>query len=159
MRHRAGVPRLDPGTTKNKKGRTVYLPPEPLAALKAWDEMTTAVERERGIIVRNVFHNDGEPVRNFYHAWRSACDRAGVGGRMLHDFRRTAARNYVRSDVSERVAMELLGHKTRAIFDRYNITSEQDLREAAAKVAAAPVGQWSGKTAEVVPLSDRREAK
>ncbi len=148
----AGTLRLDPGTTKNKEGRVVYLPPEALAALKAWDGKTVALEREHGIIVRHVFHNDGRAIRHYYHAWRSACDRAGVTGRMLHDFRRTAARNYIRAGVSERVAMDLLGHKTRAIFDRYNITSEQDLREAAARVASASVGPALGQTAEVVPL-------
>src|SRR5205823_4732448 len=46
----AGTLRLDPGTTKNKEGRVVYLPPEALAALKAWDGKTVALERERGII-------------------------------------------------------------------------------------------------------------
>jgi integrase len=148
----SGTLRLDPGTTKNKQGRTVYLPREALSVLKEWDEKTTALERERGITVRYVFHNEGRPIRNFYHAWRSACNRAGVAGRMLHDFRRAAARNYIRAGVSERVAMELLGHKTRAIFDRYNITSEQDLREAADKVASSSVGQALGKTAEVLPL-------
>jgi integrase len=156
---KAGTLRLDIGTTKNKQGRTVYLPPEALAALKAWDEKTAALERERGLIVRHVFHNEGQAIRNFYHAWRSACNRAGLAGRMLHDFRRTAARNYVRAGVHERVAMELLGHKTRAIFDRYNIASEQDLREAAEKIASAPVGQALGKTAEVFPLTDRRELR
>ena len=50
--------------------------------------------------------------------------------RFLHDCRRTAARNLIRASVAERVAMLLTGHKSRAIFDRYNIINEQELFEA-----------------------------
>ncbi|HEX7407823.1 MAG TPA: site-specific integrase, partial [Candidatus Binatia bacterium] len=140
----AGTVRLDPGTTKNKQGRLVYLPLEALESLQAWRQKTSQVERERSCIVGRVFHHDGRPIRDYYAAWRSACDRAGIAGRTLHDFRRTAARNYVRSGVPERVAMQILGHKTRSIFDRYNVTSEGDLRAAAEKVGA-PVRDGLGK--------------
>ena len=77
-----------------------------------------------------MFHRDGIPVRRWRTAWRTACQAAGVPTRFLHDCRRTAARNLIRASVPERIAMLLTGHKSRAIFDRYNIIHEQELLDA-----------------------------
>ena len=83
-----------------------------------------------------VFHRDGIAVRRWRTAWRTACQAAGVPTRFLHDCRRTAARNLIRANVPERVAMLLTGHKSRAIFDRYNIINEQELLDAGDQLVA-----------------------
>lgn len=129
-----GCVRLNPGTTKNDDGRLVYLTAEIRGVLaELW--------RARRLDCPFVFHRNGKPIGDFRKAWATACADAGVPGRLFHDFRRTAVRNMVRAGVPERVAMQISGHKTRAIFDRYHIVCDADLKEAAQRVETFATAQ------------------
>jgi integrase len=142
-----GAVRLDPGTTKNDEGREFPFTKELRVLLEAQKAKTEALQRERGIICPWVFHRAGKPIKYFRRSWKTACKNAGLPGRIPHDFRRTAVRNLVRAGVPERVAMQMTGHKTRSVFERYNIVSSADLMEAARRLDEAATGTVSGTVA------------
>ena len=134
----AGEVRLEPGTTKTGEGRVFPFTADLRALLERRRAVTRARERELGRLVPHVFTRaNGEPLGTFNKAWATACRAAGVPGRVLHDFRRTAVRNLVRAGVPERVAMQMVGWKSRQMLDRYHIVSAGDLIEAARKLDAA----------------------
>jgi integrase len=88
--------------------------------------------------VRNglyVFHRNGHAlgIGAVRAAWKRATKRAGLGRMLVHDLRRTAARDFRRAGVSEGEIMKQRGWRTRSMFDRYNIIEEADLAAAVAK--------------------------
>lgn len=122
-----GLLRLEPGTTKNNQGRLIPLVKEVTEALWQWKQQTL----HRYPACPWVCHFRGERLERVPKTtWRNACEQVGLKGKLFHDLRRTAVRNMVRAGIAERVAMAISGHRTRSVFDRYNIVDQQDFLEA-----------------------------
>jgi len=140
------VLRLRPEESKNGTGRVLALEGE-LWQLMERRWKAREYERPDRTVAFSllIFHDKGEPIGEFRKSWATACKAADVTGRLFHDLRRTAVRNMIRAGVPERVAMSISGHKTRAVFDRYNIVSEADLREAMSRTQAYIANQPGGR--------------
>jgi integrase len=145
----------------DRESWTLYLPAkdDKIGRGLPWEltgEFRAIIERRqkaRRLDTDRIFHREGKAINNYLKIWHAAEIEAKVPARLVYDLRRTALRNNVRAGVPERVAMAISGHRTRAVFDRYNIVSGDDLREAAAKRAtyegALPQKRDSGDVAEL----------
>ena len=150
--------RLEPDTTKNRDGRTFpygMLPELEEVIEGQWQDHRRL--EEKGVLCPYIFHRNGKPIAGFRKAWKTACTLAGIPGRIPHDFRRTAVRNLIRAGVPDAVAMKLTGHKTRSVFDRYNIVSESDLTEAVSKLAGTVAGTVEPK-GRIAPFPNPRKS-
>lgn len=144
---------LNPGESKNDEARIVYLDDEFILLFHdLWEK-----RKQRKTLCPFVFvnKNGDDRIDGFRKAWKSAYNRAGIGDRIFHDFRRTAVRNMVRAGVPETVAMKISGHRTRSVFERYNIVNERDLKMAAAMQQAYLSGQAGTKTGTVTVLKKK----
>ena len=146
-----GVVTLDTGTTKNGEGRTFVLTQELRTLLEEQERRRKATGQIAPWVFFPMVGKRGgrapeqpRPITVFTKAWQVACRAAWCPGRIPHDFRRTAVRNLDRAGVPRSVAMRMVGHKTEAIYRRYRIVDEQDLRDAAARLHAASHGTEKG---------------
>ena len=131
------IVRLNPGETKNDEGRVIPLTGELYQVLAFQKQVRDQLWPQ----CRLVFHRYGKRIKDFRGAWEEASKRAGLWNEetdkpkyIFHDLRRTGARNLVRAGVPERVVMLIGGWKTRSVFERYNVVTESDLHDAAAKL-------------------------
>jgi integrase len=149
--------RLDPGETKNGEGREVTMTDMVHALL------TECVRGKSGGDDFVFTRSNGRPVRDFRKSWADLCIKAGLGlmrcrkcekpvtgekcetcgasgrglkysGLILHDTRRSAARNLRRAGVGEETIMRIGGWLTPSVFKRYSIVSQTDVTEALQKL-------------------------
>lgn len=87
----------------------------------------------RGIGAAPVFPNPktARPWEDLRRPFRRAVRKAGLHGLWFHDLRRSFVTRARKAGISESVVMRMSGHRTRAVFDRYNVVDESDLRIAA----------------------------
>jgi integrase len=106
---------------------------------------------ERRLDCPYVFHyRNGKKIGDFRKKWNKACQAAGLTGVIVHDMRRSAARNLSLSGVKEQLAMKITGHKTNSMYRRYRIVDEDELRQAQEQQQAYLQSQI--QTRKVVPL-------
>jgi integrase len=132
--------------SKNKHASTLPLKGELLEVIRrAWESRIPECPY--------VFHDGARAIRDFRKSWASASKAVGLDGILVHDMRRSCARNLVRSGVNERVAMKVTGHLTRSMFDRYNIVAESDLESAMERVSEYVTARGAEPSRpKVVPL-------
>jgi len=115
------------GTTKNSKARKVAMPEDVREAVEACCD---GKQPDAHVFT----WPSGKPIHDFRVAWAKACKAAGAAGLTFHDLRRSATRNIMRKGISATVAMKITGHLTRAVFDAYDVTADQDLLDAASQI-------------------------
>lgn len=108
------------------------------------DELRTVLSRlPRAIHHKQVFTYRGKPITdNFKRSLKKACEKAGIiygrkvsGGFTFHDLRHSFNTHMRKAGVPESVIMQITGHNTREMFDRYNTVDADDAKEAMATLS------------------------
>ncbi len=139
-----GVIRLLPQDTKAEDARVVYLAPRALEAVRR-------IPRRLGSAYVFVNPQTGEPWVDVRKQFLNACKAARLSGVWFHDLRRSFVTNARRYGVPESVVMRMSGHKTRAVFERYNVVAEEDLRHAIQRIEHARLRQKTVKVSKEEP--------
>src|ERR1700730_7274102 len=153
---RARTIRLDQGATKNDDGREITM-------TDTVHTLLAQCVQGKGPADFVFTREDGKPVRDFRKAWRNLCAAAGVSGLLVHDMRRTGARNFRRAGIPESVIMKIGGWKTRSVFERYNIVDQRDCKDALQKLEQAQnktkseFGHDFGHDSDLAPAHSEKE--
>lgn len=126
-----GCIQLSHEDTKTATARRVYLTSRVIEAIKA-------VPRHPSSPYVFTSSRTGTMWKELRRFFTRACERAGVSTETwFHDLRRSFVTNARRRGVPESVVMRMSGHKTRSVFDRYNVVDDTDVKLAVAQIEAA----------------------
>jgi len=128
----AGEIKLAKRQTKGKAARTLPI----YGDMREWLVMQKAERDQDWPACDLVFHWNSKPIGSHIKGWAGACTKAGLDGLHFHDLRRSAVRNMERAGMPRKIATAISGHKTEAVYRRYDIVSPQDLRIAAQRMNA-----------------------
>jgi integrase len=99
------------------------------------NELVSLLQRiPRVIGCPNVFTYKGKPVDSCRTAFYDARRKAGIGDFRFHDLRHCAITNLRKAGVSDSVIMSISGHKTHAVFRKYDRVDRQDRQKAVQSV-------------------------
>jgi integrase len=129
---KGNVLRIPGWICKNKKGRVLPLDTKLAAIIERRKKAARQVEADGTVrLSEYIFHRgDGEPVGDFEKSWKTACAAAGLAGTLYHDMRRSAVKNLIDAGVPRAIAMKVSGHRSEAVFERYNIKLDEQVRAA-----------------------------
>jgi integrase len=145
--------RLPPHISKNKDGRVLTLV----------GQLAEILERRRALRRDDIpwvfFRDTGQPVKRFARSWKTASHKAELPvpveknkRKTFHALRRTSARDLSCAGVPDRIAMQLMGHKTRSIDDRYNIVNEDDISTALTRAE-----EYRTRRSHILATSEKHE--
>ncbi len=121
------VIRLQAEDTKTSEPRLIILSGQLL-------EIVLEAQKVRALGHNHVFTYKGRPLKGIRKAFISACQQAGITDFRFHDLRHTFNTNMRKAGVPQAVIMKMTGHKTAAMFHRYNTVDIDDGREAFRKL-------------------------
>jgi len=109
---------LDESLTKNKKPRVFEMTPDLRVIIEEQIRNNREFQMKTGRRFPWLFHYRGDQIGKdtYKNGWKAACKRAGLAGRHVHDFRRTAVRNLEMAGVERSASKQITGHLTDARF-------------------------------------------
>ncbi|MGA2518248.1 MAG: site-specific integrase [Thermodesulfobacteriota bacterium] len=139
---------LEPEDTKNSEPRRMY-----------FNDVLLDIFKRAGK-VRNLKHGfvftyRGKPIKDFREGFNKALERAGIENFHPHDLRHTFNTNMRKARVDQTVIMKLTGHKTLAMFTRYNTVDQADAKDAMEKLESY-FGKAEEPTAAIVLQAQKR---
>jgi integrase len=132
------VIRLKAQIAKNRDGRVIIM-------IGEIENIIARRQAERVESCPYVFHRQGNQIKHYNRVWRTAREKAGLPGKLMHDTQRTAARNMDRAGVPRQVAKQITGHKTDSMYNWYSIVNKRDVRDTMAQTQAYLAVQQSGR--------------